>query len=62
MPRPNIDFDECSGCGACAEACPCNVLEMGDTHVEIVNEDDCSACETCVEECPKGIIDGIDQD
>lgn len=62
MPRPIINDEDCTACGACVEACPNGVLEIEDTKVSIVDEDECVACEACVEECPMGVIERIDED
>lgn len=51
-----IDFDECTGCFACIDACPSGVLEEGDGVVAIANIDDCIDCGACVDECPSDAI------
>ena len=57
MPIPEIDTDECSGCGICVDACPNGVLDIVGDVCEVVNEDDCIACGECMEECPMGAIE-----
>ena len=34
-----IDTDKCDGCGACVEACPQNVLEVGEDPVDPMREE-----------------------
>ncbi len=45
-----IDIDSCIACGACAEACPNDALEVDD-YAE-VDEDACIECGICVDTCP----------
>jgi NAD-dependent dihydropyrimidine dehydrogenase PreA subunit len=59
MSHPVIDPDTCISCGACVEACPTGVLEIGDDSAEVVNEDECIACGACMEACPTGAISEI---
>ena len=46
-----VNADECTACGACIDACPAGVLELGDT-CTVANPDDCVECGACVDECP----------
>lgn len=62
MPRPIINDEECTACGACVDACPNGVLELEETSVTIINEDDCIGCENCIEECSMGVITKIEED
>lgn len=57
MPIPEIDTDECSGCGICVDTCANEVLDIVDAAAGVVNEDACTACGDCVEECPMGAIE-----
>jgi NAD-dependent dihydropyrimidine dehydrogenase PreA subunit len=62
MSHPLIDTEECISCGQCVEACPTDVLELGDDSAEVVNEEDCIACASCLEACPTGAITEIVED
>ena len=57
MPQPEIDTDECSGCGICVDVCTQGVLDIVGSTAAIVNEDSCIDCGECVEECPMGAIE-----
>jgi NAD-dependent dihydropyrimidine dehydrogenase PreA subunit len=62
MSRPIIDTDTCIGCGICVDACPQEVLEIGDGVAEVVNEEACIACGNCLDECAMGAITEISED
>jgi MinD superfamily P-loop ATPase containing an inserted ferredoxin domain len=55
-------MERCTGCGACAEACPQDILHIrGGTHPEIAFTDACSFCAACAEACPEQVFD-LDRD
>lgn len=56
MAAPEIDTDECSGCGICVDSCPEGVLDIVGSTAAVVNEDSCIERGECVEECPMGAI------
>lgn len=56
MAAPEVNSDECSGCGICVDACPESVLDIIGDAVAVVNEDACVECGECVEECPMGAL------
>ena len=35
----SIDTDKCDGCGKCVEACPSNVLEVGEDEIDPFREE-----------------------
>lgn len=51
-PRSEISFraERCTGCHSCAEICPENVHQFGETHS--MTRDFCQACAMCVSKCP----------
>ena len=54
MKKPLIDWEECIGCGSCAEICP-EVFEVrDDAKAYVIGEDKCStcSCEEAVDICP----------
>ena len=61
MSHPVINTDECVGCGACADACPMDVIEVEDV-ATVVNGDACIACGACVDTCPTGAIPEVVED
>ena len=52
----------CTGCGACADACPQDILHIqGGTHPVIEFTDACTFCGACAESCPEDVFD-LDRD
>lgn len=56
MAYPNIEQDECIGCGVCVDGCPASVLDLVEETATVVDADACIACEACVDSCPTGAI------
>ncbi len=46
--------DECTACGACADGCPTQAIEQGETKYKITEA--CTECLACMETCPTGAI------
>lgn len=52
-----IDQLRCIGCGSCVEACPGNLIRLGETgRAAIRIPEDCWGCTSCVKVCPKAAI------
>ncbi|MBW2060157.1 MAG: 4Fe-4S binding protein [Deltaproteobacteria bacterium] len=49
------DYDNCTGCGACVDACPVKAVEMNDERPNVDN-DWCIGCGVCTMSCPSGAI------
>ncbi len=47
--------ERCQACGACAQACPNNALELGKTR----DTERCTVCGACVQACPNGAMERI---
>ena len=53
-----IDAVLCSGCAACVDSCPMDVIRMDpDEDVAVIRYgEDCMMCELCVLDCPEDAI------
>lgn len=49
-----IDKEKCTACGACADVCPVDAINIED--VAVVDEDTCIECGVCINECPVDAI------
>ncbi len=49
------ELDECIGCGACAEICPVDAVQMVDDK-PLVDPDWCIGCGVCAIQCPANVI------
>jgi len=49
------DEDECTGCGACVEICPVDVLKL-DEDIPVVDEEWCIGCGVCATVCPSDAV------
>ena len=47
--------DACVKCGACADACPMELITEGD-ETYVINADECVSCGSCAGECPNDAI------
>ena len=59
MARVDIEIERCKGCALCVDACPEQVLEIGNEinlggyqYVVAVSPDSCVGCCRCAEMCP----------
>lgn len=43
--KPVVDFDECIGCGSCAELCPAVFEVRDDAKAYVIAEDKCDTCD-----------------
>lgn len=50
-----VDKSTCTGCAACAEACPVEAIKVED-NVAVVDADTCIDCGACAEACPTSSI------
>ena len=50
-----VDEKRCSGCGICADVCPCGAIALQDGKASII-QGMCNQCETCAAACPQGAI------
>ena len=51
-----INYDMCTCCKKCVEACTFGVLEWFEDRPIIVNPNNCSACSECKLNCPADAI------
>lgn len=51
-------LDRCTGCGACAAACPTGIVEMARARPTLsFASGECTFCGACAETCPEGLFD-----
>lgn len=50
-----VDAEKCSGCGSCADACPCEAITVDE--IAVVDANECTDCGSCVDECPEEAIE-----
>ena len=53
-----FDYDKCSGCSICMEACPADTILFEDKKPRLKprERNECMACGDCVAICPEGAI------
>lgn len=49
---PELQAEECIGCGLCAKSCADGALKMGDDGKPVFDESRCTYCGDCVKVCP----------
>ena len=54
-PKPIVNGDLCKVCGACAEVCPPQAIDLSDRRVRI-DYHKCIRCYCCQEVCPEGAV------
>jgi MinD superfamily P-loop ATPase len=53
-----IDPERCTGCGACADACPVGAIALTDGEARVDGET-CTECGACLEVCPEEAIQPV---
>lgn len=53
-----FDYDKCSGCSICVEACPADTILFADKRPQLKPRDtnECMSCGDCAAICPEGAI------
>jgi NAD-dependent dihydropyrimidine dehydrogenase PreA subunit len=54
---PIIDFERCSGCGACVNFCAAGCLGMAADRAVVENARNCKSDRRCVRICSRGAIE-----
>ncbi|MCK4341839.1 MAG: 4Fe-4S binding protein [Phycisphaerae bacterium] len=50
-----VDVEKCTGCGACVDVCPVEVIAL-ENEKAVIDEENCIDCAACVAECPTEAI------
>ncbi|MEE9583513.1 MAG: 4Fe-4S dicluster domain-containing protein [Dehalococcoidales bacterium] len=53
---PEINLDECTGCGDCLEWCPAAAVALVNGKAVVVRPEDCHYCTDCEVVCPTRAI------
>lgn len=56
MPKPVIDKEKCTKCGACVNACPVNVLVKENDEIIVKSPENCIGCRACEASCEQEAI------
>ena len=51
------DIEACTGCSACTEVCPYEVLVVREEKVVVAQPEECVECGACVDECPNEVLE-----
>ena len=51
-----IDYEKCTSCGKCVEACKTGALEFFEDAVIVADPNRCMSCMECERNCPVGAI------
>ena len=53
---PVVNAKNCRACGACAEVCPANVIDIVKEKAVVARPGDCLECRACENVCPNDAI------
>ena len=53
---PQIDLEQCTGCGRCVALCPTQAVALINGQAAITQPAQCTFCEVCESYCPVGAI------
>ncbi len=55
FPAVQVDYDQCSYCGACVAVCPPDCITLHDATL-VIDHDTCTRCQRCIPACPTGAL------
>ena len=62
QPKPKIDTDKCTGCEACVNICPMEILKLNEEKKASTDKaDECIGCRACEVQCPVSAIKIVDE-
>ncbi|MBW3010816.1 4Fe-4S binding protein [Candidatus Woesearchaeota archaeon] len=56
MAEPVINKEKCTGCNACCEICPMEILKLENNVCICTNPKECIGCHACEAQCPTDAI------
>jgi NAD-dependent dihydropyrimidine dehydrogenase PreA subunit len=57
--KMQVNAEQCTGCGACVDACPNGAIQLRDG-LAVLDQALCTQCQVCADICPAGAITAVE--